>query len=86
MAKRIRSFAKAVSWRLLASVITLSVVWGATGDLKLSGIIGVLDFFIKIIVYYFHERYWAMVSWGRSFTHETPVRPNVKPSNNSRPH
>ena len=86
MAKRIRSFAKAVSWRLLASAITLSVVLGATGDLKLSSIIGGLDFFIKIIVYYFHERYWAMVSWGRSFTHEALVSPNVKPSNNYRPH
>ena len=87
MAKRIRSLAKAFSWRLLASVITLGVVWIATGDLSLSGLVGGIDFVIKILVYYYHERFWAAVSWGRSFTNEpTHEVHNVKPSNNSRPH
>ena len=85
MARRIRSFAKAISWRFIASVITLTVVWIATGDLKLSGLVGGIDFMIKILAYYYHERFWAAVSWGRSFTHE-PTEHNVKPSNNSRPH
>lgn len=83
MAKRIRSFAKALSWRLIASTTTLIVVWIATGDLTLSGMVGGLDFLIKILMYYYHERFWAVVSWGRSFTHETDVEQNVEPSNNT---
>ncbi len=62
----------------MASSITLSVVWGVTGDLKLSSVVGGLDFLVKILAYYIHES-----SWGRSLSHEER---NVEPSNNSRPH
>jgi uncharacterized membrane protein len=40
-----------------------------TGDIALSGAVGLGDFVIKTIVYYVHERVWANIAWGRSHQH-----------------
>lgn len=40
-----------------------------TGDIAISGAVGIGDFVIKAIVYYAHERVWANISWGRSYQH-----------------
>jgi len=35
----------------------------------MGGLVGGADFFIKLFLYYVHERVWANIEWGRSFTH-----------------
>jgi len=70
MAKRIRSFAKAMTWRIGGSAASLIVAYCITGDMKVSGAIGVADFVFKTVAYYVHERIWASIEWGRSYRHE----------------
>lgn len=41
-----------------------------TGDIVLSGAVGLGDFVVKAIVYYVHERVWANITWGRSYKHK----------------
>ena len=60
-----RSLAKAISWRLIAVVVTSSVAWAITSELTLAATIGVLDSVIKIGAYYYHERLWNRVAFGR---------------------
>ena len=64
METRKRSIAKAISWRLVASCITILIVWAGTNHLTLSLGIGLADFILKVIVYYLHERGWSLVKWG----------------------
>ena len=44
----------------------MALAYAATGDLKLAGAIGVADVIIKLAFYYFHERAWGHVEWGKS--------------------
>ncbi len=57
--------AKALTWRVLATLITVSVAYLVTGTLKVAAAIGVVDTLIKFFVYYFHERAWTRVHFGR---------------------
>lgn len=73
MARPIRSFAKAVSWRVIATLISMLIVLMVTGSLKLMGVVGAMDLIFKFIAYYAHERIWAKITWGRSYTYEKPI-------------
>ena len=65
MESRIRSIAKALTWRVTALVITTAVVWLITGKPKLALSIGALDTLIKLAIYYTHERLWLQVRFGK---------------------
>lgn len=74
-----RSFAKAVSWRILGSLDTFALSWFFTGSAKAAGAIAVTEVLTKMVLYYFHERAWANVSWG--FTKdEEPVQADEQPA------
>lgn len=69
-----RSLAKAISWRLLASLTTFLITFiifrrysDKTFDETLETSFWVLffDVIIKIVIYYFHERLWTNISWGK---------------------
>ena len=62
---RARSAAKAVSWRVLATLTTISLVLIFTGELDLALAVGGLETIAKLLLYYGHERIWAHMSWGR---------------------
>jgi uncharacterized membrane protein len=59
-----RSFLKAVSWRTLGSIDTFILGFLFTQDVKTAGSIAGTEVVTKIILYYFHERLWALVPWG----------------------
>ena len=61
-----RSLFKAISWRVLATLTTMIVVFLFTGELFLAIGVGILDATIKILIYYGHERVWNTIKWGRS--------------------
>ncbi len=63
---RLRSILKAVTWRLIASLVTASIVFIITREAALSVSVGILDSLVKIFAYYFHERLWTGVTLGKS--------------------
>jgi len=65
MEKPIRSLAKAISWRIVASLTTISLVFIFTGNLVLSGTIGFSELLLKPLVYFIHERVWNLSDFGR---------------------
>jgi uncharacterized membrane protein len=62
----LRSIAKAISWRATGSLDTFIVTLVITGSSVFAGSVAVAEIFTKIAFYYFHERTWSMISWGRS--------------------
>ena len=70
-----RSLAKAVSWRVLGSIDTFVLSYIFTGDVKAAGAIASTEVLTKIVLYYFHERAWAVIPWG----HRAPVDGEEEP-------
>jgi uncharacterized membrane protein len=60
-----RSLAKAVSWRAVGTVDTFIVSFFVTGKVSIAGSIAAVEIATKIMIYYFHERLWTTISWGR---------------------
>ena len=60
-----RSIAKAVSWRIIATLTTFTIVYILTGKLTLAMEVGIFDVTSKILLYYLHERGWGKISWGQ---------------------
>jgi len=60
-----RSLAKAISYRILASIMTATIVFVVNGDLKIAAGAGVVDAFLKLAIYFAHERVWEHISFGR---------------------
>jgi adenylylsulfate kinase len=60
-----RSIAKALSWRIIATLTTTLLVFIFTGNLIVSGGVGLTEFLSKILIYYVHERAWNASNFGR---------------------
>ena len=60
-----RSFAKAVSWRILGSIDTFLISWIVTGHPVVAATISAVEVFTKILLFYLHERVWSRIRWGR---------------------
>ena len=60
-----RSFLKAVSWRATGSIDTFVISLFVTGKFGLAGTIAGVEVVTKIALYYFHERVWAIIPWGK---------------------
>lgn len=60
-----RSFAKAVSWRVLGSIDTFLISWIVTGHPVVAATISAIEVFTKILLFYGHERVWGLIRWGR---------------------
>ena len=55
------SLAKALTWRLFAALITGSIVYVYTGELKQTGKIVLTAEIILTLAYYMHERVWIRI-------------------------
>jgi uncharacterized membrane protein len=62
---RWRSLVKAVSWRLVGSMDTFMLSLLVTGNARYAISIASVEALTKIVLYYFHERVWRRVAWGR---------------------
>jgi adenylylsulfate kinase len=76
-----RSIAKAISWRILATMVTSLVVFIFTKNFTLALSVGLLEMSAKLIIYYFHERFWTNVSWGIKNPEQKPLKPKIISSN-----
>ena len=65
MESHVRTIMKALSWRLVATLVTFTVAWFATRKLTLAAEISVADTMIKLGTYYLHERAWIRVKFGK---------------------
>lgn len=63
---RIRSVIKGITWRIIATCTTMSIVYVATRDLEMMTAVGAADVVIKLFFYYTHERAWGRITWGRN--------------------
>lgn len=63
--KPLRSVVKALSWRVIGTLDTLIVSYLLTGEIVLAASIASVDFLTKLVLYFFHERIWNKVKWGK---------------------
>lgn len=60
-----RSIAKALSWRVIATLITSAIALALTGQWEFAAKIGLADTGFKFFVYFAHERLWNRLNFGR---------------------
>ena len=63
--KPYRSVVKAISWRTVGTIDTMIVSYFITGNLIMAASIGSIEVITKMALYYFHERAWNKLSFGR---------------------
>ena len=65
MESHFRSIFKALSWRVIATLVTFFISWLLTGSVEMAAKIGLLDTTLKLAAYYLHERAWIRSSFGK---------------------
>lgn len=63
--KPIRSVVKSLSWRTIGTLDTILISWIITGKLDLAFSIGGIELITKMVLYFFHERVWNTIKWGK---------------------
>ncbi|OSY88098.1 hypothetical protein WH52_08735 [Tenacibaculum holothuriorum] len=63
--KSIRSVVKSISWRVIGTIDTILISWIITGQVKTAFSIGAIELITKMLLYFFHERVWNSIKWGR---------------------
>lgn len=53
-----RHIAKTITWRFIGTADTIVMSWFISGDYSLAFQIGGFELITKMILYYFHERWW----------------------------
>ena len=56
-----KSLLKTLSWRAVATLITMLIAYFIIGDITVALSIGAFDVIIKMVAYYFHERAWSKI-------------------------
>ena len=65
MSKKKRTLVKTITWRITATLTTMILVWIFTGRIDFALSIGGVEVFLKMFLYYIHERTWDSISWAR---------------------
>lgn len=60
-----RSVVKTISWRIWATLTTVTLVLIFVGEIKAALSVGVTEVVAKLILYFFHERTWDKVRFGK---------------------
>ena len=60
-----RSVVTAITWRTLGTLDTIVISYFLTGEIKTAVSIGGIEIFTKMILYFFHERIWNLIKWGK---------------------
>ena len=60
-----RSLAKTISWRVVGTIATIVISYVITGTLALAFSIGIIELVSKLVLYFFHERAWNKIKWGK---------------------
>ena len=60
----LRSVLKGLTWRVVATTTIIIIAKVTTGSTELAFTIGGIEFFVKLLLYYLHERAWQLVPRG----------------------
>jgi uncharacterized membrane protein len=60
-----RSFAKSITWRIIAIISTFVIGYIMSGSLAFAASLSLVSNLINFVLYYVHERVWLKVNWGR---------------------
>jgi uncharacterized membrane protein len=56
--ERKRHIAKAISYRVLSTIIGFLIMWWISGSIQIGAAFGVVELVYKPVQYYIHERVW----------------------------
>lgn len=56
-----RSITKGITWRILASITTMTIAFLVTGKIEAAAVIGGFELVAKFGLYYGHERIWQSI-------------------------
>lgn len=60
-----RSLVKTISWRAVGTITTVAISYIITGTMALAFSIGGIELVSKMVLYFFHERAWEKIKWGK---------------------
>lgn len=61
-----RSILKTISWRVIGTLDTIFIAYIITGTFNQAISIGGFELITKMILYFFHERSWNKIQWGKN--------------------
>ena len=62
----LRTTLKGITYRLIATLTTFTIVYFFFGRLDYAIIAGALETSLKIVIYFFHEKLWQKIKWGKN--------------------
>ena len=60
-----RSFLKGISYRVLAILVSVIIVYFFTKSYTIAFSVVIIEIVAKVFLYYFHERIWEFISFGK---------------------
>lgn len=60
-----RSLLKTISWRIIGTLDTIIISYIITGAVAMAVSIGGIELVSKMGLYFFHERAWNKIKWGK---------------------
>ena len=73
--KAARSIVKSISWRITGTIDTMVISYFITGDFTMALSIGSVEVFTKMALYFFHERLWNKIRYGK--VEEKPIEYHI---------
>jgi uncharacterized membrane protein len=63
--KKSRSLAKSLTWRVVALITTFVTLYVLSKDINMATIATLITNGVNFVAYYYHERIWNAVRWGK---------------------
>lgn len=63
--KKSRSFAKSLTWRVVALITTFVTLYALSKDINMATLATLITNAVNFVAYYYHERIWNSVNWGK---------------------
>lgn len=60
-----RSIVKSLTWRVIGVVLLAGIAYYVTHDWKEMSVITIIFHSVRMVLYYFHERLWLRINWGK---------------------
>ncbi len=65
METKARSWAKSIVWRVIGIFLLGGIAYAVTGRWEEVTMITLVFHSLRLVLYYFHERLWLRIEWGR---------------------
>ncbi len=69
--KHSRTIIKSITWRIIAFISSIIVLYILTNDLKTAINHSLLIHLVKTVLYYIHERTWNLTNFGLELKNKT---------------